>query len=136
LATFRDPKALAAHLKKALDATVAESLITVQAELGSAAVSPIDTGRLRSSWFAAEGSPSSEVPPEGANSPNTDATGLRVDSSKEYHLTSNLPYSQYICLEGKAVSKPANWFIDFTNVRIPKIQEAAARVIAQRFELS
>jgi hypothetical protein len=133
--TFRDAAALGRHLKKALDATVAESLITVQAELGSAAVSPINTGRLRSSWFAAEGSPSSEVPPEGANSPNTDATGLRVDSSKEYHLTSNLPYSQYICLEGKAVSKPANWFFDFTNVRVPKIQEAAARVVKQEFDL-
>jgi hypothetical protein len=133
--TFNNAKDLERHLKKALDALQAETLITVQAELGSAAVSPIDTGRLRSSWFAAEGSPSSEVPPEGANSPNTDATGLRVDSSKEYHLTSSLPYSQYICLEGKAVNKPANWFIDFQNARIPKIQEAAARVVKQEFSL-
>jgi hypothetical protein len=133
---FSNSKDLERHLKKALDRLQAEVVVTTQAELGSAAVSPINTGRLRSSWFAAEGSPSSEVPPEGANSPNTDATGLRVDSSKEYHLTSNLPYSQYICLEGKAVSKPANWFFDFINTRVPKIQDAAARVIAQRFELS
>ena len=135
MATFRDAKALAAHIKKALDATVAESLITAQAELGSAAVSPISTGRLRSSWFAAEGSPSSEVPPEGTNSPNTDATGLRIDSSKTYHLTSSLPYSQYICLEGKAVSKPANWFIDFLNTRVPKIQAKAAQQIKREFSL-
>jgi hypothetical protein len=133
--TFNNAKDLERHLKKALDATVAESLITVQAELGSAAVSPISTGRLRSSWFAAEGSASSEVPPEGANSPNTDANSLRVDSSKEYHLTSSLPYSQYICLEGKAVSKPANWFFDFINTRVPRIQNAAARVTKARFEL-
>jgi hypothetical protein len=126
---------LAKHLKKALDRLQAEVVVTTQAELGSAAVSPINTGRLRSSWFAAEGSPSSEVPPEGTNSPNTDATGLRIDSSKTYHLTSSLPYSQYICLEGKAVSKPANWFIDFQNARIPKIQEAAARVVKQEFSL-
>ena len=126
---------LAKHLKKALDRLQAEVVVTTQAELGSAAVSPINTGRLRSSWFAAEGSPSSEVPPEGTNSPNTDATGLRIDSSKTYHLTSSLPYSQYICLEGKAVSKPANWFIDFQNARIPKIQEAAARVVKQEFDL-
>jgi hypothetical protein len=123
------------HLKKALDRLQSEVVVTTQAELGSAAVSPINTGRLRSSWFAAEGSPSSEVPPEGTNSPNTDATGLRIDSSKTYHLTSSLPYSQYICLEGKAVSKPANWFIDFQNARIPKIQEAAARVAKSAFEL-
>jgi hypothetical protein len=132
---FRDAAALGRHLKKALDATVAESLITVQAELGSTRVSPYRTGRFRSSWFAAEGSPSSEVPPEGTNSPNTDATGLRVDSSKEYHLTSSLPYAQAVAIEGKVVSQPANWFFDFTNVRVPKIQDAAARVVKARFEL-
>lgn len=132
---FSDPRDLERHLKRAMDSLTAEVITTVQAELGSAAVSPIDTGRLRSSWFAAEGAASSEVPPEGANSPNTDANSLRVDSSKTYHLTSNLPYSQYICLEGKAVSKPANWFHEFRDVRIPKIQEAAARVVAQRFDL-
>ena len=133
--TFRDAGALERHLKKATEALVAEVVITTQAELGSAAVSPISTGRLRSSWFAAEGSASSAVPPEGTNSPNTDATGFRVDSSKTYHLTSSLSYSQYICLEGKAVSKPANWFFDFINTRVPKIQEAASRVIKQQFEL-
>jgi hypothetical protein len=132
---FTNPKDLERHMRRAMDALAAQVIITTQAELGSAAVSPISTGRLRSSWFAAESSPSSEVPPEGANSPNTDANSLRVDSSKEYHLTSSLPYSQYICLEGKAVNKPANWFFDFQNTRIPKIQEAAARVVGKRFDL-
>jgi hypothetical protein len=133
--TFKDPAALERHLKKAMDALVAEVLISTQAELGSSRVSPISTGRLRSSWFAAEGSPSSAVPPEGTNSPNTDATGLRVDSSKTYHLTSSLSYSQYICLEGKAVSKPANWFIDFVIVRVPRIQNAAARAAKSTYDL-
>ena len=132
---FRDPKKLQAHIKKALDALQAEVIVTTQSRLGSAAVSPIDTGRLRSSWFAAEGQASSEVAPEGANSPNTDATGLRVGSSKDYHLTNNLPYSQYICLGGKAVSKPANWFHDFRNVTIPKIQDEAARQVKKEFDL-
>ena len=127
---------LAKHLKKALDRLQSEVIVTVQAELGSTKVSPVDTGRFRSSWFAAEGSPSSAVAPEGTDSPNTDATGLRVDSSKEYHLTNSLDYAQSVAIEGKVVSQPANWFIDFQNARIPKIQEAAARVIAQRFELS
>jgi hypothetical protein len=141
LATFRDAKALAAHLKKALDATVAESLITVQAELGSAAVSPISTGRFRSSWFAAEGSASSEVAPEGADAANEDARGLRVDSSKTYHLTNSLPYAQAIAVEGKTnpkvntKSKPANWFIDFVNVRVPKIQQGAAKAVKDFYEL-
>jgi hypothetical protein len=133
--TFNNAKDLERHLKKALDALQAETLITTQAELGSARVSPIDTGRLRSSWFAAEGQASNEEAPEGTDSPNTDARGLRVDSSKEYHLTNNLPYAQSVAIGGHVVSKPVNWFIDFTNVRVPKIQEAAARVIKKRFEL-
>jgi hypothetical protein len=133
--TFNRPKDLQRHLKKALDSLQAEVLITTQAELGSKAVSPVNTGRLRSSWFAAEGSPSNEVPPEGTNSPNTDATGLRVDSSKAYHLTSSLPYTQRVALEGHVVSRPANWFHDFRNSRIPKIQDGAARAIKQEFDL-
>ena len=133
--TFSNPKDLERHLKKAMDALVAEIITTVQAELGSSKVSPIDTGRLRSSWFAAEGSPSSQVAPEGTDSPNNDARELRVDSSKTYHLTNSLPYVQSVAIEGHVVSKPKNWFLDFHGVRILKIQEAASRVIKQQFEL-
>ena len=135
MATFKSAKELERYLKKALDSLQAEVIITTQAGLGSAAVSPIKDGRLRSSWFAAEGSPSSEVPAEDANSPNSDATSLRVDSSKQYHLTSNLPYAQYICLENGAVSKSKNWFIDFRDARIPEIQGEAARKIKQMYDL-
>ena len=123
------------HLKKALDQLQAETLITTQAELSSSAVSPIDTGRLRSSWFAAEGNASSSVAPEGANSPNTDARGLRVDAFKTYHLTNNLPYAERVAVEGHVVQKPATWFTDFVNSRVPKIQATAARVVKQKFEL-
>ena len=133
--TFNRPEDLKRHLKRAMDSFAAEVIVTAQAELGSAAISPIDTGRLRSSWFAAEGSASNEVAPDGANTPNTDAQGLRVDSSKTYHLTNNLPYAQSVALEGHVVSKPANWFVDFVNVRIPKIQEAAGKLTKERFEL-
>ena len=47
------------RLEEALDRLQQEVIVTTQAELGSARVSPVDTGRFRSSWFAAEGSPSS-----------------------------------------------------------------------------
>ena len=135
MAVFKDPKKLKAHLKKALDAMQAEVLITTQASLGSAAISPVDTGRFRSSWFAAEGQASNALPPEGANSPNTDATGLRVDSRKDYHLTSSLPYSQIVCIEGRVVSKDSTWFKSFRSSRIPKIQAEAAKQIKSEFGL-
>ena len=59
MSKFDNPADLRRHLKKAMNALQAEVIITTQAKLGSAAVSPIDTGRFRSSWFAAEGAASS-----------------------------------------------------------------------------
>jgi hypothetical protein len=133
--TFNNAKDLERHMRRAMDALAAQVIITTQAELGSSKVSPVDTGRMRSSWFAAEGAPSSEVAAEGTDAPRNDARQLRVDSTKEYHLTNNLPYAQKVAVEGHVVSKPANWFVDFVNTRIPKIQEAAARVVKQEFDL-
>jgi hypothetical protein len=132
---FDNANDLERHLKKALDRLQSEVIVTVQSELGSTKVSPYDTGRFRSSWFASEGAGSGAVAPEGTDSPNTDATGLRVDASKTYTLQNSLPYAQSVAIEGKVVSQPANWFIDFTNVRVPKIQEAAARVVKNEFSL-
>lgn len=135
MAVFKDPKRLEDHIKKALDALQAETLITTQAALGSEAVSPVATGRFRSSWFAAEGSASGAVASDGSNSANNDATGLKIDSEKTYHLTNNLPYAESVAIEGKVVSKPTGWFKEFRDQRIPKIQKEAARQIKSEFDL-
>ena len=138
---FNNAKDLERHLKKAMDALQAEVLITTQRRLGSTAVSPVDTGRFRSSWFAAEGSASSAVAPEGADEENEDAKGLKIDSRKTYHLTNNLPYAQAIAIEGRTnpeknqKSKPATWFTSFRNETIPSIQAEAARQIRKEFDL-
>ena len=133
--TFDNVRDLERHLKKALDALQAEVIVTTQSKLGSTAVSPYDTGRFRSSWFAAEGEASSEVAAEGADSPNTDAMGLRVDAGKQYHLTNSLPYAQSVAIEGIVVSQPKTWFTSFRNETIPRIQETAAKVVKQQFDL-
>ena len=132
---FNNAKDLERHLKKAMDTLQTEVIVITQERLGSTQVSPYSTGRLRSSWFAAEGTASSAVAPEGANSPNTDATGLRVDSSKTYHLTNSLPYSQSVAIEGNVVSQPKTWFTSFRNETIPRIQQTAAKVVKQHFSL-
>jgi len=132
---FDNAKDLERHLKKAMDALQAEVLITAQAKLGSTQVSPYDTGRFRSSWFAAEGSASSAVASEGADSPNTDAADLQVDSRKTYHLTNSLVYAQSVAIEGNVVSQPKTWFTSFRNETIPRIQAAAAKVVKQEFDL-
>ena len=138
---FNNAKDLERHLKEAMDALQAEVLITTQRRLGSTAVSPVDTGRFRSSWFAAEGSASSAVAPEGADEENEDAKGLKIDSRKTYHLTNSLPYAQAIAIEGRTNpeknqrSKPATWFTSFRNETIPSIQAEAARQIRKEFDL-
>jgi hypothetical protein len=121
------PSQMPDDLDKFLNKVVASTVITMQAELGSKKVSPYDTGRLRSSWFAAEGSPSQSVAPEGADSPNTDATGLQVDWRRQYHLTNNVPYIEAVAIEGKVVSQPTTWFTDFINSRVPKIIDASVK---------
>ena len=135
MAKFNNSRDLKRHLKKATDALIAEVITTTQGRLGSDAISPKDSGRLRSSWFASEGTPSNDVPPEDADSPNTDATGLRVDSDKTYFLTSSLPYTQEITLGMKAVNKPATWFISEINEGLPRTADKAAKIIKDQFKL-
>ena len=131
---FNNSRDLERHLRKALDALQAEVIITTQSELGSTAVSPVRDGRFHSNWFAAEGAASSQTT-EATNSPQTDATGLKVDSKKNYHLTNSLAYAQSIAIEGKVVAKPTTWFKDFRSSRIPKIQAEAAKQVKQQFDL-
>lgn len=133
--TFKTPDELKRHLKKAADALLAEIIITVQSELGSTRISPYDTGRFRSSWFASEGRQSDAVAPEGADAPNVDATSLKIDSDKNYYLTNSLEYAQSVAIEGRVVSQPQTWFKDFRDSRIPKIQAAAESVIKRAYEL-
>ena len=140
---FTRVKDLEAHLKRAMDTLQTEVISTTQAKLGSAAVSPVDTGRFRSSWFASEGTASSAVAPEGTDKANEDAKGLRIDSSKTYHLTNNLPYAVPIALGenlppswgGKARAKSRGWFTLFRDETIPEIQQTAARAVKQHFDL-
>ena len=132
---FTDPKKLAKYLEDAANATLAESIITTQARLGSTRISPVDSGRFRSSWFASEGMPSGETASEGTDSPNTDAQSLKVDYRRKYFLTNSLPYSQQLCIEGRVVSQPQSWFRDFRKSQVPKIQEVAATKVKQQFQL-
>ena len=127
----RRPSQMSDDLDKFLNKVVSGTLITMQSELGSKKVSPYQSGRLRSSWFAAEGSPSQAVAPEGANGANTDATGLRVDWRREYHLTNNVPYIEAVAIEGRVVSQPTTWLADFLGSRVQKIVDASVRAANQ-----
>ena len=118
-------KDIAGKLRKYAQLVVKRSLIETQSELSSTAVSPRDTGRFRSNWFASSTSPSGATT-EATDNPQTDAQGLELDYNKTYYLTNNLPYAQGLCYGGKAVSQPKNWYPTFINGRIPKIIEQAS----------
>lgn len=142
---FTDPRALRRYLEEAAAEQQKEVIIATQKWLGNSKNSPRDTGRLRSSWFASEGSPSSAVAPDDADSPRTDAEGLDVRFDRSYHLTNNLPYAAPIALgvslppswggKNQVKSAPASWFIEFRNTGIPVIAEQAGQVIKRRFDL-
>ena len=132
---FTDPKKLAKYLEDAASATLAESIITTQARLGSARTSPYDSGRFRSSWFASEGTPSDQVADVDANSPNEDAKSLKVDARKTYYLTNSLEYAQSVTIGGNVVSKPKTWWKDFRESTVPKLQRLAAQTVKKEFDL-
>ena len=138
---FTNSRDLRRHLEAAADRLQQEVIITTQDQLGSDEVSPVDTGRFRSSWFASEGSPNRAEAPVEADSPNDDANRLRIRGDRTYYLSNSLPYAQAIAIEGRTnpeanvKSKPANWFASFRNSNIPRIQKAAAKVVKQEFDL-
>jgi hypothetical protein len=145
MTVFRNPKDLMDHLRQAAGEQQKEVIVTTQAWLGSSKNSPRDTGRFRSSWFAAEGAPSSDVVPEGADAPNTGAKSLSINLDSTYHLTNNLPYAAPIALgvntppswggKNQVKSAPATWFIEFRNTGIGQIADAAGQTIKRRFGL-
>ena len=106
-------------ITKALD-VASQKLVTQTQSLLSKA-SPVDTGRLASSWVVNENSPSEYVPPEEpwASLKKGDAPIINVleytqpiKYGRTYYIASNLPYSKIAALDpqysGKINSK--QWF--------------------------
>ena len=146
---FTDTKKLFNYLRKAEAATLKETIVTVQAQLTSSRLHPVDSGRMRASWYATEGTPSQLVPLVTEGKRPNDARALEVRPGSVYFLVNNLPYAKPVALgenlplswggeprakkRGKGVDP--NWFKNFRDVRIPDIQEEAARTIKRRFDL-
>jgi hypothetical protein len=121
-------------LEKFLDLTHKGTLIQMQSELGNARVSPVDTGRFKSSWFAKADSKSDAFTPEQARSNyriNRDAVDLRLDYKATYFLSNNLDYAEPV-VGGRVVSKSPGWFNSFLGNRYPKIVDAAVRAAKKK----
>lgn len=150
---FTDTKKLFSYLRKAEAATLKETIVTVQARLTSSRLHPVDTGRMRSSWYATEGAPSQLVPLVTEGGRQNDARQLEVRPGSVYFLVNNLPYAKPVALginlpeswgptprskkigKGKNSRVDPNWYINFRDTTIPKIQELAAQTIKRRYDL-
>ena len=148
---FTDARKLTNYLREAEAAVLRETVIKTQSRLIK--ISPVDSGRFRASWFATEGSPSTATASAGSSAPSTDATQLRVNAGSVYFLVNNLPYAKPVALginlpeswgptprskkigKGKNSRVDPNWYINFRDTTIPKIQELAAQTIKRRYDL-
>ena len=101
-----------------------KTLIQMQSEISSTAVSPRDTGRFRSNWYAAKNNPERSTNKD-TDEPRTDAVQLSESKGSTYYLSNNLPYAAGLAYGGKAVSQPKNWFPSFVNGRVPNIVKQA-----------
>jgi|TARA_R100000081_G_scaffold85322_1_gene54276 hypothetical protein len=132
---FIDPKKLEAHLQKAIEDTLKNTVVKTQDKLGDDA--PFFTGMMKSSWFAGDGSPSRAVPTEGSKTARTDARELDVKLGRNYYLSSNLPYSQRVCLTddwpGKTASK--DWFRKIRDFDVDRLFNESAKEAKAKFDL-
>ena len=128
---FRGPEIIK-EIDEALDLGLARFLILTQGKLSKN--SPVDTGRAASSWFIGQGVPNREVPaPQGT--PSTYRKGVKVKQGvtgpitqerpsqkitmdSDWYISSNLDYSERICLDPKWSKNGAggeDWFTKIVN---------------------
>ncbi len=67
---------------------------------------PVDTGRLRSSWNLSDGSPDVSVAPEGTRDQRGNVTATFRDPFEASWLTNNLPYALAIEFGHSRVKAP------------------------------
>ena len=91
---------LVKEIDQALDRGLARFLILTQGKLSKS--SPVDTGRLASSWFIGAGVPNRSVPDE-QGTPSTYRKGVKVKQGEQGAITTT-PYNGRITMD-------RDWFI-------------------------
>jgi hypothetical protein len=87
------------EIDEALDKGLARFLINTQSKLSAA--SPVDTGRLASSWFVGKGVPDRSVAdemPEGSTPVVTKPT-FKITMDSDHYISNNLPYAERAALD-------------------------------------
>ena len=81
---------------KGVDQAFAQYLINTQSKLSAA--SPVDTGRLASSWRVSKGEPDTSVEPpreeKGSDKPAKVPNPLQIKFEGTWYITNSLPYAE------------------------------------------
>ena len=91
---FRGPE-LIKEIDDALDKGLARFIINTQSKL--AAASPVDSGRLASSWFVGKGVPNRDERPEtwaepGAKRVEIEKPSMKITMDSNWWISNSLPY--------------------------------------------
>ena len=107
------------EIDDALDKGLARFLILTQGKLSKS--SPIDSGRLASSFFIGQGVPDRSVPaerPKGAADVSITKPSQKITMESDWYISSNLDYSERICLDPKYAKGSRggeSWFTKLSN---------------------
>jgi hypothetical protein len=111
---------LVREIDEALDRGLARFLILTQGKLSKS--SPVDTGRLASSWFIGAGVPDRSEPPkrkDGDNTPSITKYDGRITMDRDWFISSNLDYSERVAFDPKygkgGRRNGAAWFTTIAN---------------------
>ena len=115
---FRGPE-IVDEIDDALNKGLARFLINTQSKLSAS--SPIDTGRLASSWMIGKGVPDRDVPPERDEpGPVTvEQYDGPITMESDWWISSNLPYTERAAFDpgyvGRRGGGAGDWFTRIEN---------------------
>ena len=127
---FRGPEIIK-EIDDALDKGLARFVFGTQSKLSRN--SPIDTGRLASSWFIGRNQPNREVEPEHDSTyvqitKDYNPSEITMEAASAWYISSNLPYTQRAAYDpgyvGRAGGGAGDWFTKIVN-NLPKDAERA-----------
>ena len=125
------------QVEKALDRATAQFVTSTQSKLSAS--SPVDTGRLASSWFVGHNNPDGSVAPEagtpakrvtvngksskvkGSNDPKVSTTKYtgKITFDGDWYVSNNLPYAKRAAYDpgyvGKRGGGAGDWYSQIVN---------------------
>lgn len=122
----RKPSDIMRDIDKALDRGIARLVINTQSKLSAA--SPVDSGRLASSWFVGEGTPNRDERQEdwaapGAGRVEVEKPSYKITMDSDHYISNSLPYAERAALDpgyvGRRGGGQGGWFTSIQD-NLPK----------------